>query len=481
MESDGMLADTAPVAGRRRRCCSLVYLYAGCVSLASFSFGYSVTVISGVLTYLKSPYYPAGSSLQLTSRQGEVLASLIMLGALLGAAVAGPLFDSLGRRSALVLAAVFYIIGTAIQTVAFSYAMLCIGRGVMGIAGGISMLIAPTFIAELSPKHMRGAMVNFHELNISVGACCAFATSVIFSLEIFGGPKLGWRWMVGFQIIPALLLLFSCIFILPQSPRYLVATGIPGNSRKAESVISSLSEDPAVVRETLADIKEIVAAESMDSWGALFTSTRNRRLLGIGVLLGMFQQVVGVDSLMMYTPNILKDAGFVERVEDGLPGVLALGLTKMLTEVVVILIIDHVGRRGMLLVGATLVLICNIGLASLLYMQVGPVVVFVLTLVYVCAFAFSWGPVLWILVSEMFPLGIRGRAAGIVVVANRSVSFLVAHTFLSAASVAGSFGFPFLIYACLAALALAFAWYYVPETKGVPLEKVPALFWKADN
>jgi len=455
--------------------------------------GYSVGIISGILVFLRPPHYPTTHPLSLTPRQDEILASSIMLGAAIGALLIGPVYDSYGRRFALLFASVVFLLSTFIQTVALTYLVLLVGRSINGLAVGAFMLIAPTFIAELAPGDTRGALVNAHELGISLGICVSFVANIFFTLPLFGGPQMAWRWMYGVQGLPCVLLMGGCLFVLPESPRYLIRRGTPLELQQAKQIVTETSIDPKVVAATLQAIKASVAEEGNQGWRSACGADGHRALFVYGLLLGMFQQFVGVDSLIMYTPDILQASGFVATSEQGMFGVLALGGVKLLTEVAVLFFIDRVGRRPLLLVGGGILVVCNIGLGVLLRFSaveknaggggveggtsVVSLFVFLLILVYTSAFAFSWGSVCWIVVSEMFPLSIRGKGVGVVVVGNRLMSFAVSHTFVSIGVATGNVGTPFFMYGALALIGFVFVYVVLPETKDVALEQVP-LLWK---
>ena len=545
----------APRPPRDRCCCPCLppaYAYASIISLGSLVLGHSVAVVAGVLLFLKPPHQPTGSPLDLSDRDAEVLASVIMLGAALGALVAGPAFDAVGRRGTLIGVSVFFLVSILVQAAAQSFSVLVFGRGLNGVGMGMAMLTCPTFLAELSPARRRGQLVNFHEMSISLGMCLAFLAPVVFTSlgDAVGGSRDLWRWMVLVGAVPSVALLLGCLFVLPESPRFLVARNGPNDCQMAERVllevyegeeedgdeeevgkgastgvvesnqnksnadpllVADLRRDPPnpLVAQTLRDIKTAVAEDGAFRWADLCSPSRYGRILLLATTLGAFQMFVGVDSLIMFTPQVLKVAG-LRVIDDGgegsgavddtaaelsgsLIGTASMGVTKFFTEIVVVFVIDKIGRRPLLLGGGAVLVLANLGIGVLVqaateandrgtedfeaFRESGaPWGVLVLILVYTAAFALSWGSIFWVLVSEMFPTSVRGRGLATVVIVNRAMSFAVSHTFLSLGTAMGSLGRPFFLYGGLAVAAQLFVFWKIPETKGIPLEQVSRLF-----
>jgi MFS transporter, SP family, arabinose:H+ symporter len=497
------------------------------VALGGFLMGFDASVISGVVRFIEVEF--GLSSLQL----GWAVSSLTLT-ATLGMMLAGPLSDRFGRRTILYAAAILYGVSAMGSALAPTFALLVAARMLGGLAVGASLIIAPMYIAEISPPHMRGRMVSFNQLNIVIGISVAFFTNYLILrlgqsdagwAQTLGFGEHTWRWMLGLETLPAVLY-FVGLFFVPQSPRWLVMKG-----RDAEALpIMELAAGRAAAAVELAEIRESIARDAHLQKGTirdLFVPAM-RFVLTVGVVVGILQQITGINSVFFYAPVIFEqsgigtDASFVQAI--------LVGLINLVFTVVAILLIDRLGRKPLLGIGLTGIAVAMFVLAfgfyqatytlgpeatdivaehaqalqpligqtytsdvtfkSALQRELGtdvarlyeskliaqaismnPMLILFGILGFVAAFAISIGPVMWVLFSELFPNRIRGLAISFVGLINSAVSFLVQLVFPWQLATIGA-GTTFLIYGLFAAAGLFFVLAVVPETKGKSLEEL---------
>jgi MFS transporter, SP family, arabinose:H+ symporter len=497
------------------------------VALGGFLMGFDASVISGVVRFIELEF--GLSTLQL----GWAVSSLTLT-ATLGMMVAGPLSDRFGRRSILYAAAILYGVSAIGSALSPTFALLVAARMIGGLAVGASLIIAPMYIAEISPPHMRGRMVSFNQLNIVIGISVAFFTNYLILrlgqsdaawTQTLGIGEQNWRWMLGLETLPAIIY-FIGLFFVPQSPRWLILKG-----RESEALpIMQMALGNEAAADELAEIKTSIAREAGLERGTfrdLFAPAM-RFVLTIGIVIGILQQITGINSVFFYAPIIFEqsgigtDASFVQAI--------FVGLINLVFTVVAILLIDKIGRKPLLGVGLTGIAIAMFVLAYGFYqatytlgpeatevvaehaqdlqpligqtftsdvafknalqtelgadvarlyesdliaqaISMNPMLILFGILGFVAAFAISIGPVMWVLFSELFPNRLRGIAISFVGLINSAVSFLVQLVFPWELATLGS-GTTFLIYGLFAAVGLVFVLLVVPETKGRSLEEL---------
>jgi SP family galactose:H+ symporter-like MFS transporter len=437
-----------------------VYVVAAVSALAGLLFGYDTGVISGAILFVKQQF-------GLSATMQEVVVSVVLLGAVVGAATGGTLADCFGRRKTIILAAVIFALGAVSTALALTIPWLIVGRTIVGIAIGIASFSAPLYISEVAPANVRGSLVSLNQLAITVGIVVSYLVDYVLS-----GIS-GWRWMFGLAAIPATILSIG-MFFLPDSARWLVSQGLLD---KARAVLERIRATTSVDDE----LSEIKKSEQLQSgeWAQLFTPLV-RPALVVGIGLAIFQQVTGINTVIYYAPTIFQFAGFASAAIAILATV-GVGIMNMLMTIVAIRLIDRVGRRPLLMIGlAGMILGLGVlGLAFLLpslsnalgWIAVGSLVL------YVGSFAIGLGPVFWLLISEIYPLKIRGLAMSIASIANWGSNLLVALTFLTLIQVLGRPG-TFWLYGLVGVGAWLFAYLLVPETKGRSLEEIEA-HWRA--
>jgi sugar porter (SP) family MFS transporter len=429
-------------------------------ALGGLLFGYDTGVISGAILFIKEDF-------DLTPfLEGAVVAALL-LGAMVGAALAGPLSDRLGRRNLIVTAAVIFTVGAVAAAVAPSTGALLAARFVLGLAVGSAALIVPLYLSEIAPTEIRGAVASLNQLAIVAGILAAFiVNAALASTE-------EWRIMVGAAVVPSLILLVGMLF-MPETPRYLVRTG---DHDQARDVLSDVRDDDVVDQE-LDEIREVEQREGETGARELFAPwVRPALIVAIG--LAVFQQIIGINTIIYYAPTTLTNVGYGN--EAAIYANLAIGVLNVVMTVIAIRIVDRVGRKPMLLGGLVgmVTALTVLGLASLLLGKPDspgdPLAIITLACLagFIAAFAVTWGPVVWVMLPEILPLSVRGAAMGLAICLHWFANFAVSQTFPLALDSWGA-GPVFLGYAVVGVVAFAFVAKFVTETKGRSLEEIEA-------
>jgi MFS transporter, SP family, galactose:H+ symporter len=429
-----------------------VELTAGIAALAGLLFGYDTGVISGAVLFIKDVF-------QLTPFTVELLVSAALVGAVIGCVLSGKITDQIGRKAAILIAACIFIVGSIVGAIAPNIEFLMFGRIAIGVAIGVASYTAPLYISEIAPSHLRGALVTLNQLAITVGILLAYVVDAIFA------PHQAWRWMLACGVFPAIALETGIAF-LPETPRWLLLKG------KKDEAVSTLQRIRAT-SDVQAEIENIAEHAGTDQGKiADMFSTSIIRVILLGAGLAVIQQVTGINTVIYYAPTIFQAAGFHSN-EAAIVATAGVGLVNVLMTIVSIPLVDRIGRRPLLLTslgGMLAALVClSLGFAAggsfLKWIGVLSLVV------YIASFAVGLGPVFWLLISEIYPLKIRGRAASIAAMANWLSNFLVSLTFLSLLNALGNV-ITFLLYAALSAAGLVYCFSLVPETKGIPLERI---------
>ena len=497
------------------------------VALGGFLMGFDASVISGVVGFIEVEF-------DLTNLELGWAVSSLTLSSTLAMLVSGPLSNQIGRRNVLYLAAILYAVSAIGSALAPSYVLLVLARMVGGLGVGASLIIAPMYIAEISPPKLRGRMVSFNQLNIVIGITVAFFTNyVILQLgdhtaawaEALEFDTYNWRWMLGLETLPAVVY-FCALFAVPESPRWLV---MKGRTQEGFAIMTRASGTEEAQKDLQAVLKSLQADATKSKVGlvALFAPALKLALL-IGVVIAVVQQITGINAVFFYAPMIFEqsgigtDASFVQAI--------LVGLVNLIFTIVAITLIDRLGRKPLLLIGLTGITIAMTVLAygfySASYMlptdavlptainqqalqplldvpfysdvafkqaleqalglsaarqfeselikaaiSMNPVLILTGILGFVASFAVSLGPVMWVLFSELFPNRVRALAISFVGLINSAVSFTVQLVFPWELANLGS-GTTFLLYGVMAAIGLVFVIFVLPETKGRSLESL---------
>jgi len=429
-------------------------------AIGGFLFGYDTGVISGAILYIKQEY-------ALSIIQEELIISMVSLGAILGAISGGPLCDRLGRKKIVLSSSLIFIISAIGLSLAGSVNGLIGWRFLVGFAIGVSSATAPLYIAELSPRHIRGGLVTINQLFITIGILGSYLIGFLFV------ESQSWRIMFVIAGIPAAFQ-FLIMAFFPESPRYLINIG---EKNRAFNILKKLR---ATEEHALLEISHIekMRNKRKPHWSELLSKkVRPALLAGIGVTI--IQQITGINTIIYYAPTIFKFAG-VGSNKAALLATTWVGIINVLMTFVAIYLLDKVGRKPLLLFGlggmAISLIVLGIGFDQTVSKGLVGIMALICLFVYIASFAYSLGPIGWLLNSEIYPLHIRGKAMGVATCANWVSNFIVTATFLNLINIFGKAG-TFWLYGAIGILGIFFIWRFVPETKGKSLEEIED-FWK---
>ncbi|AHI02019.1 hypothetical protein KALB_8662 [Kutzneria albida DSM 43870] len=447
------MQQTTGLPARRKINRATLYFFG---ALGGILFGYDLGVISGVLLLIKPLWH-------LDSFAQGVVGGCLAAGAILGAVFATRLTDRLGRRKAIMAAAVVFALGTLGCTFAPDVTVLVVSRFVVGVAVGASSASVPTYLAELSPGRARGALSSLNQLMIVSGILIAYI--VDYALNDSGN----WRGMFAAALIPAVLLLVGMAF-MPETPRWLLKAG---REEEARAVLTATQPAEDVERE-LAEIREVISLSGTER-GKLrdLGSKLVRPALVVAMILAIGQQFSGVNAINLYAPTMFTNLGF--GTSAALLAAVVLGLVKVLFTAGEVLVVDRWGRRPLLLVGslmmaATLFLL---GLAVLTIhdTSLAGITALVLLIVYLAGYELGWGAVVWVMIAEVFPLRVRGIGTGTASVVLWAATFAI--TFIFPVMNTGiGLAYSAWIFAGIGILLFLLVRKFVPETKGRTLEQI---------
>ncbi|SEW28033.1 sugar porter family MFS transporter [Natrinema salifodinae] len=441
-----------------------VYVVAALAALNGLLFGFDTGVISGAMLYIRNTFDLTtlfGVSFSASFIEG-IIVSGAMVGAIIGAAVGGRIADRLGRRRLILVGAVIFFVGSLIMAIAPTAEVLIIGRIIDGIGVGFASVVGPLYISEIAPPKIRGSLVSLNQLTITSGILIAYLVNYAFSA---GGE---WRWMLGLGMVPAAVLFVGMLF-MPASPRWLYEQGRETDAREVLSKTRVESQIDAELQE----IKETIHTESGTLSDLLQPWVRPMLVVGVG--LAAFQQVTGINTVMYYAPTILESTGFGDSAS--ILATVGIGAVNVAMTVVAVLLIDRTGRRPLLLSGLAGMTVMLAILGIVFYLPgLSGTIGWVATgslMLYVASFAIGLGPVFWLMISEIYPMEVRGTAMGVVTVINWAGNLIVSLTFLGLVDTLGQSG-TFWLYGLLSLFALGFCYQLVPETKGRSLEEIEA-------
>lgn len=433
-------------------------------TLGGLLFGYDTAVISGAIGFLQQHF-------DLTPAMKGWAASSALVGCVLGVVLAGPLNDRLGRRTTLIVAAALFLISAIGSAVPETLTEFIIYRIIGGLGVGAASMTSPIYIAEISPARLRGRMVSLNQFAIIFGMLVVYFVNYFIAQgsEEAWNVATGWRWMFGSEAIPAIVLL-GFLFFVPESPRWLMKQG---QMEKARSILARIDGEAHADSE----MKEINLAlqEESGSLRQLFTPPL-RLLLVIGVSLAVLQQITGINVFLYYAPEIFKTVAGADS-DIALLQTIVIGAVNLLFTVLAICLVDRLGRKPLMIIGASGMglSLAAIGFAATFNLVGAWLLLFILG--YIACFALSVGPVTWVILSEIFPTKIRGRALGIAALCLWVSNFVVSQTFPmmdESPLLVKLFnhGFPFFLYAAFCVLLVVIVVRLVPETKGKTLEQI---------
>jgi SP family xylose:H+ symportor-like MFS transporter len=457
-------------------------------ALGGLLFGYDTAVISGAVGSIDADFI---APLQLPETWRNTLSGLTissaLFGCVLGSAVAGALADRLGRKIGLIVAAVLFLVsalGSAVPELGLSplgttglpalvafntYRLLC-GAGI-----GIASMLSPLYIAEIAPRQHRGRLVSLYQMAIVIGIVGVYFVNWMIAR---GGDaawldRVGWRLMLGSEFVPALIFLLLLAKV-PDTPRWLVLKGRDVQALQVLQRVSVQADADAILSEIRASLKA-TQAPSLLAYG--------RTVILVGLALSIFQQFVGINAVLYYAPLMFRNLGAGN--DSALLQTVIVGTANMLSTLIAIAWVDRLGRKPLLIAGAAAMAVTMLSLGFLFGLKSQGAIALALVVVYIIGFAMSWGPVVWVLLSEMFPGAIRGKAMAVAVaaqwIANLAVSWsfkvLDGNTFLNELF---NHGFAYYVYGLMSILAGLFVWRFVPETAGRSLEAIQDVWRKTD-
>ncbi|MDY7433821.1 sugar porter family MFS transporter [Bacillus sp. V26] len=426
---------------------SLIYFFG---ALGGLLFGYDTGVISGALLFIRE-------DMELTPFLEGLVVSGVLIGALAGAAFCGRFSDRYGRKKTIIWLGVLFTIGAIGTGLAHNIGILLLFRIELGVAVGGASAIVPLYLSEMAPAAIRGRIASLNTLMNSFGILMAYIVNFVYS------SSGRWDLMLLLAVIPSFILMAG-MFFMPESPRWVLQKRSEDEARH----ILLLTRDPRTIDAEIRSMKEIKTKERVSISTLLSPTIRPILFIGIGV--AIFQQVIGTNTIIYYTPTILENAGF--GASSAIAGTIGIGIINVLFTIIGLLLIDMIGRRKLMLIG-------NVGMSlalgilgiSTLFFHAPDWLLLSCLCLFMVAYSASWGMVVWVVLAEIFPLQVRGTALGI------------SSTCLWLANIAVSLSFPllldligtgalFLMYGAIGVLAFLFVYQYVPETKGKSLEQI---------
>ena len=439
-----------------------IYLILVCLvgAASGFLFGFDTSVISGVIGYISTP-----KVFDLNEISQGWTVSCILVGCMIGCVFAGPFSSRFGRKNILILTALVFLVSSLGCALAHDYSIFIAFRIAAGVAVGAASMLAPIYIAELSPPQHRGKLVSLNLLAIFLGQFSSFFSN--YALNNFGGDN-NWRWMIGVMAVPSFLLFVSLLFV-PESPRWLVEKNQNDSAMKILTRINGVAE----ANREFAEIQETLRA-SRGKLSELFHRGMFRILI-IGMMLAIFQQITGINVVMYYAPSIFESAGFGK--DSALLQTAVMGMVNLTFAIISMFFVDKMGRKPLMLIGSVgMSIAMTLLAATFITGHAKGYFVLICIMGYLAAFGFSLGPVVWVLISEIFPNRLRSIAVAIATITLWAADFIVSLTFPYLLKHVQ--GYSFVIYGSMCVLCFFFCLKYLEETKGKTLEEIEMDFTK---
>ena len=436
-----------------------VYLLTSVAALGGLLFGYDTAVIAGAIDFLETKF-------NLDPLWKGWAVSNVLVGCMIGAALAGTLSDRFGRKRVLLLSAVLFAVSAIGSALPRNLTEFVAARMLGGFGVGMASMLSPLYIAEVAPAHIRGRLVSLNQVAIISGMLVVSIVNWMIASpdDPSWNIATGWRWMFASETLPAMLFL-GLLLVVPESPRWLTKQG---RAAEALSVLARVG-GPEQAGRQMKEIQETIALEG-GSFRELFRPGIRAALM-IAVVLAILQQVTGINAVLYYAPGIFTSSGAEVTATQALLQTVALQKVNLLFTLVAIRVVDRGGRKPLLLVTSLAMGISLVFLGGAFHLRLAPAWIFAFTLCYVASFAVAMGPVVWVVLSEIFPTRTRGRAMGVATVALWVACFLVSQTVPWMFKNLGH-ATTFWIYAAMSAVAFVFVAACVPETKGKTLEEI---------
>jgi sugar porter (SP) family MFS transporter len=435
---------------------SFIWKVSFIAGLGGILYGFDMGVIAAALIFVRE-------SFALSTRMEEVVVSVVLVGAMSGALAGGAIADRIGRRSTLLWGGGIFLAGSLLAPASPNAFTLIVARALLGVAIGFTSVTAPVYVSELAPPRSRGMLIGLYQFALTLGI--ALADLVGYWLA----SQHAWRLMFGLGALPAILFVIL-LLTLPESPRWLFAQN---RISEAESVLHAFTDETGA-RLLIEDIRSALQIKVEKRWSALWSPAVRYSLL-IAVGFTVLQQVTGINTIIYYGPRIFSLAGITSN-KNAIFATLLVAVTNVLATIIALVLVDRVGRKPLLYAGisgmtASLFLLAY-SFHSPAAFGAGPgVIATICLMVYITCFAFSMGPIAWILVSEVFPLQLRGRGVAAASLGSGASNFVVSLTFLSLIQAVGN-TLTFIIYGVFCIVTLLFVRFIVPETKGRELESI---------
>lgn len=456
-------------------------------TLGGLLFGYDTAVISGAISaidvnFIHPRHLDETAALSLS---GFAVASALW-GCVIGGLLAGKIGDRFGRRAGMQLAALLFLIsaiGSAWPEIGFApvgemgadalWPFMCY-RILGGIGIGLSSMLSPLYIAEISPPAERGRMVTYQQLAIVGGIVLVYFVN--WSIAGQGDESwlhsTGWRWMLASEAIPAAAF-FVLLFFVPESPRWLVMKQREAEAKVVLQRLTNEAEAQTVLTEIKGSLQ--VSNDRLFAFGGM--------VIVVGLLLSIFQQTVGINAVLYYAPQMFQNMG--ASTDSALLQTLIVGSANAVFTLVAMFTVDRWGRKPLLILGAVMMAVSMLALGGLFHSQQLGLLSLLMVIVYIAGFALSWGPIVWVMLAEIFPNAIKGKAMSLAVAVQWIANLIVSWSFKvidgnSALNAIFHHGFAYYVYGVMSILAAVFVYRYVPETKGRSLEQIQAL-WQPKN
>ncbi len=444
-------------------------------TLGGLLFGYDTAVISGAEKSIQATLV---DPLGLSTLVHGITTSSALIGCIIGGVISGLLATRFGRKRTLLFAATLFFLsalGSSYPEFLFftkgepSVGLLLMFnfyRIIGGIGVGLASAVSPMYIGEIAPAKIRGTLVSVNQFAIIFGMLVVYFVNwgIANGQTIEWINEIGWRRMFLSEAIPAALFGFLLIFV-PETPRYLA---LKGDNEKALSVLTKISGIERA-KEVMADIQKSLMQHSS---AKIFSF--GKTVIVIGILLSVFQQFVGINVALYYAPRIFESMGAAK--DASMMQTVIMGLVNVVFTLIAIFTVDKWGRKPLLIVGSAGMAIGMFAIAALSYFQIIGISTLVFIIIYTASFMMSWGPICWVLISEIFPNKIRGQAVAIAVAAQWTANYLISSTYPAMMEFSGAFTYGF--YGVMSVLSLLFVWKMVPETKGKTLEEMEKIWEK---
>jgi SP family xylose:H+ symportor-like MFS transporter len=436
-------------------------------ALGGLLFGYDTAVIAGAIGFLQTHF-------QLDPAMKGWAAASALLGCVIGVSFAGSFSDRMGRKKTLVLSGILFLasaIGTAIPNEFYLFVLF---RMLGGIGVGVASMASPMYIAEITPANVRGRMVSVNQFAIVTGMLIIYFVNYFIALsgDEAWNISTGWRWMFASGAIPSVVFLLL-LFLVPESPRWLIEKG---SKEKARAILARIGGNAYADTET--QLIEATLNQEVETLGQLFrTGWRKVMILGIG--LAVLQQVTGINVFLYYAPEIFKKLG--SGADAALLQTIVVGAVNLAFTIIAIWTVDRLGRKPLMIIGSIGMGISLVAMGLAAQFSVVSLWVLLCILAYIACFALSVGPVTWVILSEIYPTRIRGRALSLATFCLWSANFIVSQTFPMMDENPGliaqfNHGFPFYVYAVFCLVLVITVWKAVPETKGHSLEEIEKIW-----